>query len=294
MGYSNRNRRSTRQIGSLKRINYNRPSKPEVKEEEESKFNWYDTGLLIGMCTLVGYYMAYSFQKGKYSYYGITEIFINQVDIVTIIFSITIIGGIFFPVYSLYDNLRTILRSYQSPIGNLLLYPFLPLFIAGILLMLLTEYYIVIPIILLVIIIWIFVSPIITYKEIQGYRNKLQKKVDYNDDEGFTLTNIMFTFKHYPTARIFISCGFLIMIGPIANMVGLNDAKIEKNYFTLEHKNQEYLVIDEYGDNIIIAPFDKKKNTIKKEFQIIEVKSDFENPIVLENIYLKDKLVIPD
>lgn len=293
MGILNRNRRSKRQVVRLRRRSYERPSKPEVIVED-SKFNWFDTSFLIAMCTSFGYFMAYSFQKGKYSYYGITEIFINQVDIVTIIIAVTIVAGIVFTVYSLYDNTRAIIKLYPSPITKLLLYPFSPLLIIGMFLMFLLEDFIVIPIILFIILVWIFVSPISQYKEVKGYKNKLQKKVEYIEEEGFTFTNFKYAIKYIPTARVFFIISFFLILNPVVSLIGINDAKTERSYFMLKHNNKEYLVIDEYGDNIIIAPFDKKKNTIKKEFQIIEVKSDFENPIVLENIYLDDKLVIPD
>lgn len=262
-------------------------------EKEIGNFNWLDTSLIIGYSTILGYLIAYSFQKGYLNYYGITNIFISQINIVNIVISITVVGTSLFYLYVAYNNLSGILSHGTNPYIQIFKEGFLPFLVVGFLLGALEPKWInIISLLLFIILITIYLIPIAKYKDIKGYENKLKQEIKYLDEEGFTLKNFMLSLKKVPAFRIFIIISTLTVLPSLSHLFGYNQAKTETDYVYFTNKGKSYLIIDRNGDNFIIAPFDVEKNLIKQRFQMIEIKSDMEKPIVYNKIRINDRLKI--
>ncbi|MFJ7510022.1 hypothetical protein ACIQW7_11240 [Peribacillus simplex] len=260
--------------------------------EEVKHFNWFDTSLIIGFITVLGYFVAYSFQKGYLLYFGITDIFVKQIDIVSVFISITIVGSVFFVVYTFYDHLAKLFEEFSNPYIKLFRKVFLPFLVIGLPLGAYMSSFIkgIIFITLSVILVLIYILPVIKYKDVKGYKHKIEKVLISLDEDGITFKDFMIEVRDTPSMRIVFILGAFLIIQPIMQLVGYKNAEQERDFFVLESKEQNYLVINKYGENFIIAPFNAKENTIKQEFQIIEVKSDFDSPFVYKKINLKDRI----
>ncbi|WHY84685.1 hypothetical protein QNH39_18800 [Neobacillus novalis] len=258
---------------------------------EKSKFNWLDTSLIIGFITALGYFVAYSFKKGYLNYFGISEIFLKQIDIIIVIISISIVGTLLFYLYSIYNNLSKVLEQFNNPYTKLFKEAFLPFLVLGLpSAIFLSDSIKVVLIILSIYLVLIYILPIIKFKDVRGYKNKIEKELISLDEEGFTLKNIMFAFRNLPSSRIFLTIVTFLIMQPTVHLIGHMNAELERKFYVLDIKGHNYLVIDKFGDNFIIAPYDTKKNTMKQEFQIIEIKSDFDSPLVYKKIILPDKI----
>ncbi|PAK41053.1 hypothetical protein CHI08_13330 [Peribacillus simplex] len=264
-----------------------------VEKKELSMFNWLDTGLIIGFITAIGYFLAYSFQKGYFTYFGITEIFINKIDIVNIVLAISIVGGVLYIIYIFYDNTGKILDTFSNVYIKYFKAAYLPLFILGIaLVVFMPDFIKFIGFILVVILGLIFIIPLLNHKDVQGYKNKIEKQLVKIYEQGFTLRNIYFAYKNIPSMRFLLTVSLLLISIQIGQFSGYEKAERQREYFIIENKKQNYLVIDKFGDKFIIAPYDNKENTIQQEFQIIDINSDFELPFVYQKITVKNKIKV--
>ncbi|MED4697202.1 hypothetical protein [Peribacillus frigoritolerans] len=264
-----------------------------VEKKELSNFNWLDTGLIIGFITAIGYFLAYSFQKGYFTYFGITEIFINKIDIANIVLAISIVGGVLYTIYIFYDSTVKILDTFSNVFIKFFKAAYLPFFISGItLVVFMPDFIKFIGFILVVILGLIFIIPLLKHKDVQGYKNKIEKELVNIYEEGFTLRNIYFAYKNIPTMRIMFTASLLLITMPIGEFLGYEKAERQREYFIIENKAQNYLVIDKFGDKFIIAPYDNKENTIQQEFQIIDINSDFELPFVYQKTTVKNKIKV--
>lgn len=153
----------------------------EVLEKEEVKFNLFDTGLIIGIITVLGYVIAYAYQKGYWQYYGITQEFLTQISIVNILVSITVIVFGIGTLFLSYQGLVGPFRNVKTSIYVKVIMSFLPsFFILSAILILLPRNLIEIKPIyfvygLLALLILCFTSPIISEFKVKGYKNKLKK-----------------------------------------------------------------------------------------------------------------------
>lgn len=76
-------------------------------EEQEIKINSYlnlfrDTSLTIGLVTLMGYLVAYNYQKGFRDFYNIDDTFINDINLTQVIISIAGILGVSVTLFNLH------------------------------------------------------------------------------------------------------------------------------------------------------------------------------------------------
>ncbi|AZV60315.1 hypothetical protein [Peribacillus frigoritolerans] len=258
----------------------------ESKESKEN-INWLDSSILIALVTALGYYVAYSYKKGFLGYYGITDVFLNQISITSVILSISIMSSSIFSAYTFYLNAIAIFKNENNPLVIIFKNYFVPL---------LTIVFFSIPFfkgnlvyiffLTLFIIVWLYIIPIFTYWKVKGYSNKLRKKLDKRDPDGFTLEKFLWLVKSVPSVKFMVVISIFLLGSSVANLFGNSKAKSKTEYMLIEKKGGEYLVIENSGDNFIIAPLNSKNKTIKQEFLMIDIKSDIDKPTIYKKVII--------
>lgn len=105
--------------------------------------------------------------------------------------------------------------------------------------------------------------PLMTQKEIKGYRNKLiaQERVDEAPATGQDKTVIRYIGGRRGIVIVFI----LPLLLFSAHIGGMNDAE-SKVEFLIPSTTQELVVLRVYGDNLICAPLDRENKEIERGF----------------------------
>ncbi|MED4978128.1 hypothetical protein ABEV04_04345 [Heyndrickxia faecalis] len=110
----------------------------DIKEKPHLHF-FRDTSLTIGLVTLMGYLVAYNYQKGFRDFYKIDDTFINDINLTQVIISIAGILGVsatFFNLYPLIEGLLTLDKQNKKLLNTRYIIKYwviIPLLIVGLL-----------------------------------------------------------------------------------------------------------------------------------------------------------------
>ena len=267
---------------------------------KDEGINFFDTGLLIGIITALGYFSAYAYQKGFWLYYGVTQEFLNQISIVNILVSMSVVG---FGIGSLilhYKNMKGSLSRSNHPVIQILqrfVLPFLFICITGLVLIpsnILKIQPVHLLYIFLFLLIIAYVPPIFSHWQVKGYKNKLIKQIEHLDKQQdvFTVENIVLKYKEFPSIRlIYLFVVFVACFG-ISFSWGYKSAVEKENYLVFDVNGEKFLVIDRNGDNFLVTQVNLEKKEINQIFQIIEIKSDIDKPIFFNHVKIEDGIMV--
>ncbi|PFE28524.1 hypothetical protein CN279_04740 [Bacillus anthracis] len=262
-----------------------------TSDEEKSIFNFSDMTIYISIITALGYFVSYSYKKGYRSYYGLNEVLINQIDLSSILLSITFIFSTLAIFLGIYNNAKILFLEYDNIFFKVFEKKVFVVFCIYLLFnFLYSDQRILIftSFAFLMWIITIYILPIILYRDIEGYRNKLKKSLKEKSSRKNNFYKLIYLIKNdFKSAIIPLFTIFFLCIN-FSGLLGISNAKKQKDYYILKDKNITYVIIDSYSDKFIIAPINLKTNTIKKKFLIIEGKSNLKEPLVFEKIRIND------
>ncbi|MQR89335.1 hypothetical protein GFV16_26125, partial [Bacillus megaterium] len=244
--------------------------KSEEVENEQSEnslkdFNFLDTGVVIAVLTAFGYFIAYEYQKGYWNYYGVTQEFLKQISLVNVLISISAFGVSLSFFFMNYQNMKFAVPDSNNPLKQVVKQIFLPLFFVTIGVFLLIPnslFHLKLRHLLYIIFIVMSISyllPILTQWGVKGYRNKVAKHLEKHQEEGITFQNIMLRLKYFPSAKYLFMLTLFIITGFVASAWGYRTAGDKEEYLLFKFQEQDYLVIDNNGENFIVAPINLKK-----------------------------------
>ncbi|GAF16883.1 hypothetical protein JCM19046_1347 [Bacillus sp. JCM 19046] len=78
-----------------------------------TEFFSYDSAIIIAMATVLGYLVAYRFQMGQFSYYGIDDALFGQIYLNHIIIAVTAVTGFLIAVYIVQVALQWFTNSFH-------------------------------------------------------------------------------------------------------------------------------------------------------------------------------------
>lgn len=273
---------------SLSRRNFLRNG----SSEKESILNFSDMTIYISLITALGYFIAYSYKKGYRSYYGLNEVLINQIDLSSVLLSITFIFSTLIVFLGLYNNFKILFFGYENIFLKVFERKLFVLFFVYLGVNFLynnRKFLLYTSIILLILIIIVYFSPIISHRNIEGYRNKLKNSLkEKENDSKSIMDKILNIIRNDLKAAFMLLVILFFTCISVSTVLGISDAKKQKDYYILKNKNKTYVVIDSYSDKFIIAPINLKTNIIEKKFLIIEGKSTLKDPTVFEKIKIND------
>lgn len=258
-----------------------------------------DTSLIIGLVSLMGYLVAYNYQKGFRSFYNIDDTFISNITLTEVIISVAAILGVSVAILNLYPVIKNLFvfnreKKFVSIRYIVKYWVFTPILICILLVLFLessvpTLVYIMILYFLLVALPNLIAS---FFNEGNNWDEKFKKTIfssEYNFKDVIKF-NILESTKGF-LIGLFVA---FILIGSIANLIGYSKAVKKDEYYVIEHNNRTHIIIDNYNENLIIAPFNKEKNQIISSFQIIESKSTLEKPLKLNVVKFKNNPTVTD
>jgi hypothetical protein len=253
----------------------------------------FDTTLLIGIITAIGYYMAFSYEKGYKSYYHINEVFLGDITILNILISIAALVSVWTILYPLVDSFGDMFLSSPVKFGvrrKLLI----PCFLILICLYISPKdnvYLWLWGVFLFIALFYNFIfSPLLS--EGKGYKRKLIShfKIDnYKDFPTFS-EKIHYFISHNKKAGFVFFISIFILSSLFSRLLGEGNAYREKDYLILENTST-YVVIDQFKENFIIAPVDLKTKTITPKFEIVDLKSD-KVKLSIEAMFISDGLKV--
>ncbi|MEK4086348.1 hypothetical protein [Psychrobacillus sp. FSL K6-1415] len=224
----------------LKEYKINTTTGNNTALQKEGGINLLDSGLLIGLVTVLGYFIAYAYQKGYWLYYGVTQEFLNQISIVNILVSMSVIGFGIGSFILYYQSVKGSLPRSNNPVRQMLPSVVLPtLFICmGILVLIPSNLFKVQPMhlsyVLLIIIVISYTYPLLSQWHIKGYKNKLIKHLEDQEYEGVTVENIILKYKIFPSAKFFYLFTVFVTCFFVSFLWGYKSATDKENYLVFD------------------------------------------------------------
>lgn len=215
-----------------------------------SKYSAY----IIAYISIAGYYLAYKYKEGYYSYFNIPSVYINDIDFIDIITMVTtIIGFLSTGLYIILTHRTRDMDKEETVFSriNRILLPFTILCLAagyfdfGIIRSLSL-------IIILLIIIYNFVLPLIFCYRVKGYNNKI---ADFFKSENAMDFMAIIEFKvKYQSMSLVIAIIFLTYaLGIFVSLFGLQNAKSEEQFNVTEINEVKHIVFNIDSEKVIAS-----------------------------------------
>lgn len=250
---------------------------------------------MLAVLSALGYIVAFQYQVGYRTYFGLKDPYFLSIDTSKIITSIFIVGTIVFTTFVLYSLTFTLLNKFHQ---NVFIYIFLNRLLNWIFSISLLQiyigfkywsiglsiftlcafYYYVIP-----------VFPALYYGNISEYFHSLEERVNkykrQNRESSFVAS-----WKKSNFLKVFHTIFIFLLSFAVATAVGNYKAKNKESFLVVNINDKDYVVLDSFNNNIIIAPLDKNKNTFEKAYTVIEYKSKMEKPLNFREKHFKGGL----
>ena len=256
----------------------------QINKKEKKSHNLIDSTILIALVSALGYYMAYSYKEGYLTYYGITEVFYNQISLITLIYSVSEkVGMVIFFLFAIFSFVNVTFSEVKSSILIVFRDIFTPIFILLNIIILFTDANIFILLLISIILLFcLYTFPFIIYWKVKGYKNKLEKML--KRFQHLNIRIILSTIKEKPLLKYELLAILFILLPGLASKAGDVTAQFQEDYLMIDYNGESYLVINNVEDNFIISPFDIESKSVKMEYIVIENKSDFSEPIIFKRV----------
>lgn len=274
-------------------------SKSEISDKKKGHL-LRDVSFLTALITLLGYMLAYFYQKGFRDFFKLGGIFINDITLTQVLIAIAAILGIAGAIFQAYPLLEPLFKFNRDKkewfltryiLQYWVVLPVFVLFLLAAHLKISIRDLITIYIIYVVLVIVpLLVSSL--FHEGKNYVEKLKNNIIYN--RLLNIEIIRFNLFHSTKGLLIGIFGAFLILTLIAEFIGYKSASKQEVYHLLEHNKNTYIVVDEYKGKLIIAPFDKSSATITPNYQLIDGSSTLQKPLVLNTTNFKNGVKIKD
>ncbi|CAN2250268.1 membrane hypothetical protein [Bacillus subtilis] len=239
-----------------------------------------DSAFVIGYITILGYYVAYKYQEGYYSFFNVPLLYLDKVNLYNLIEStgtmVTLIIAIPLVMYFIFMN---IIRSIENPIMKRLEFLIMPtIYLLGMLIYF-DSLRLLFLILLLIMYGYVFLLPILLYFNTPGYYNKLNAFHGPIEKETF-IERLQQNIKFQPIASLCIFILLSQLLGGMASLAGYQSIARKSTFDVTEINNSNYIVIDRQGDNLIVTEL--KNNKITNKYKAIK----------LENVLIEKRKIL--
>lgn len=242
-------------------------------------------GVIIGIISFAGYLMSFLYESAYLSMFSVPSLFV-EINLNQIIIAIICIALLFIVVAN-----PIILLFYPAIVNRpsqlqLLLAKNLILLIIYILCILSSKNMAtaLIPIgtLYVVIVFMDFIFPLIVQRK-KNYLETLdaQRKTDNNIFSIFDMLGRVFG------TRISILFAILLVLASVMNPLGGIAAKMQTNFQTIHHGNEDYIIVSAYQDSFVGVVFDRKNNMLQKRYRLLKL-SENSQQLVINNEEIKD------
>ncbi|PVE64462.1 hypothetical protein [Priestia megaterium] len=306
--------------------------------EDSNKENGYlrnnikilqDAALIIALISAMGYYLAFSFEKGYRDFYGIEDISFTDIDIESIVNSVykilpiivficsaylitRFIIGLIIPFFkkSMERTNEVFLNLYKDE-GNL------PYGISLILRLInhsgtqniktmgnAIKFYI--PFITAVQVTNLifgksnsrFVFILVTFLALAWFIFFILVKITFKI-KGHSTDNVNFnnpitfiwTISNWNT-KIILCVLSIIGVGYLFYQYGYTDAEEQEDYFVVEIDSKNLIILDKNDNSMLVAPINIENPILKSDFQFIPIKSDKDTVMNLKKVTIPDGLQV--
>ncbi|MFJ8460922.1 hypothetical protein ACIQ57_17525 [Lysinibacillus xylanilyticus] len=236
-----------------------------------------DITIVTALITILSYVIAYSYQKGFNSFYKIDEFFIDSITINQLLNSLITVGltiSFLFSYIPLFNQISKRDTTYNSTfmVNHILTFWVAIPIIVGFILLNLTIMNKVQLITLYVLYLLLTAVPSLLAALFEDksvpYNKRFHKKVV---EEGFSINSLKRILEKSPPIFIIFLLISLILTTVLSEGIGHKNASKKLKYYNLLIENVEYIVINKYNDSFIIAPYEKKSNTIYGKYSILDI-----------------------
>lgn len=230
----------------------------------ETKTRFLSEGILIACTPALAYLIAYTFKSSYFGYYDIPRTFIS-IDVSDIIFSCTSVilcMGLCFGVSLI---MKSSLENEIPKHFHTSILPTIPMFVYCLIFFLLRSY--TMAFILFIISLYALVIDFIRATKVEGATYS-EKYKNFMDEENKRIWNPLDVFSNHNKKYLYLFQATILCYA-FATPAGSYAAKVTQNYSHFSYKNNDYIVIDRFGDNFVAKEIDVNSKTFKKGYAIV-------------------------
>lgn len=236
-----------------------------------------DITIVTALITILSYIIAYSYQKGYNSFYKVNDFFIDSITINQLLNSLIAVGLTISSLFLFIPFCNEILKRDKTYSSTFMVNHMLTFWVAipiiiGFILVNLTlinkvQLTILYFFYLLLTAVPYLLAAFFEDKSVP-YNKRFHKKVV---EEGFSINSLKRVLEKSPPILIIFLLISLIFTTVLSESIGYKNASEKLKYYNLLIENVEYIVINKFNDSLIIAPYEKKSNTIYSKYSILDI-----------------------
>ncbi len=251
-----------------------------VENEKYDILSLLKSSFGVGVVTILGYVLAFLYEKGYTSYFKIPPELI-KIDLINILRFIFYLLALIFILYGILNACYVFVCSLSSIIQRIILRsaPYFIYFIVGLLISLNTKawntYKWSVALVFVIFLFDGFILPLITQRGKGTYYQKLayqeEKRNKLNIKEPNLLDKIIPPKNILTANKVINVIIILVIILTVSNVIGNAEAERQIEFLVLKNPSN-IVVLKIYGDKYICAPFDPNTKTVEKSLYIIDSK----------------------
>jgi hypothetical protein len=229
-------------------------------------------GILLAITSAIAYLWAYQYQKGFASYFGVPPEFIEISTSSIVLVIVLLVGSL--KVLVLVLNLlvsfvhvmagpHIIVKRLASVIGIMMFLLFIPVYLDDSRRAWVAFFVMFVSLVLL-----FFVSPLITARGENGYINKLEKASKAFAEQSQEVSLITLAERRLGPTLTWIILAIVISVF-VAHEAGKSTALKQKSFLVM-NTPQEMVVLRVYGELMILAPLNREKKEVQKNFVVVK------------------------
>ncbi|MBM7840570.1 signal transduction histidine kinase [Alkalihalobacillus xiaoxiensis] len=242
-----------------------------------TEFFSYDSAIIIAMATVLGYLVAYRFQMGQFSYYGIDDALFGQIYLNHIIIAVTAVTGFLIAVYIVQVALQWFYKQlspfWEAVARNLI--PSIIIYIAtGIIFEFELFYYFVFLLILYRFIMPFFSRDTISYQE--TLLRQIKKEGTFK--ELFQALIPESIQKRQLEKRLLYVLLIFILLPQLASFIGNQSIHWKNDYLVFYQEDELHIVLTSTDSTLIAAPYNEEENTYQPSYLVVSFNNYQDSP----------------
>lgn len=245
---------------------------------EQRKFEITDA-IIIGYFTIILYLVVYGYELGRANYFGYPSelIIIDLQKCIGAFHGLKFFFLLVLVVIMFYRSLKLKSQRFKYVWFCMVVIGF-GLFMSFFTGDELSSYYVYAGMFFLLFI-WAYIYPLIKYRNVKGVKNKYKEIAKaYDNDPIRTESSItdLYTKAVRFGGRMFVFALLMPLYITYITSYAEGICEREINQSILVYESEEYLLITNYGDNLLVAPIDTSTGIVEQKFKNIPISESYE------------------
>lgn len=243
-------------------------------------------GILLAGASATAYLFTFQYERGFASHFGIPPQFVN-VALANVLFAAVLMLGfllliagvanLFISIFYPSISRHPVLLHRATTLAMVSVFAFIPAYVSGSRVFWITF----IGTVVLAVCV-LFLLPIFSNRKEVGYVKKIEAQARKDQSESYTSIFTLAARRLGPNLPLAI--WFLLLGVFLVESAGDSAAANQVEFLTTKPlSSNEMVLLRAYGDDLILAPFDRTTKLVQKSFLIVKVQ-DLKTPLTLEEV----------